>query len=127
MRDRSERLRPLVVPTRRSNTQLGQILETLARVEKTDGLTFAQLVRETASRLPRSATVIVLLTAVTPDMAIALGNLRRRGLAVTAIINVYDEYEFAKLAAPLIAEQIDARQLRDRAAIPTVCLKCLLR
>jgi hypothetical protein len=127
MRDRSDRLRPLVVPTRRSNTQLGQILETLARVEKTDGLTFAQLVRETASRLPRSATVIVLLTAVTPDMAIALGNLRRRGFAVTAIINVYDEYEFAKLAAPLIAEQVDARQLRDRAAIPTVCLKCLLR
>jgi hypothetical protein len=71
--------------------------------------------------------VIALLTAVTPEMAIALGNLRRRGLAVTAIINVYDEYEFAKLAAPLIAEQIDARQLRDRAAIPTVCLKCLLR
>lgn len=127
MRDRSDRLRPLIVPTRRSNTQLGQILETLARVEKTDGLTFAQLVSETASRLPRSATVIALLTAVTPDVAIALGNLRRRGFAVTAIINVYDEYEFAKLAGPLIAEQIDARQLRDHAAIPTVCLKCLLR
>jgi hypothetical protein len=65
--------------------------------------------------------------AVTPATAIALGNLRRRGLAVTAIINVYDEYDFAKLAAPLAAEQIDARQLRDRAAIPAVCLKTLLR
>ncbi|HEX6963238.1 MAG TPA: DUF58 domain-containing protein [Lacipirellula sp.] len=127
MADRSDRLRPIIVPTRRSETQLGQILQTLARVEKTDGLTFAQLVHEVAGRLPRSATVIALLTAVTPAMAIALSSLRRRGLAVTAIINVYEEYEFAKLAAPLIAEQIDARQLRDRAAIPTVCLKCLLR
>jgi uncharacterized protein (DUF58 family) len=127
MADRSDRLRPLIVPTRLGNTQLRQILETLARVEKTDGLTFPQLVHEIAGRLPRSATVIALLTAVTPAMAVALGSLRRRGLAVTVIINVYEEYEFAKLAAPLIAERIDARQLRDRAAIPTVCLKCLLR
>jgi uncharacterized protein (DUF58 family) len=127
MRDRSDRLRPLVVLTQRSNTQLGQILETLARVELTDGLTFAQLVRETTARLPRSATVIALLTAVTPDTAIALGNLRRRGFAVTAIISTFEEYEFAKLAAPLIAERVDIRQLRDRAAIPTVCLQTLLR
>jgi uncharacterized protein (DUF58 family) len=127
MSDRSDRLRPIIIPTRRSNTQLRQILETLARVEKTDGLSFAQLVRETASRLPRSATVIAVLTAVTAETAIAMGNLRRRGFAVTAIINVFDPFEFAKLAAPLIAEQIDARQLGDRAAIPEVCLKCLLR
>jgi uncharacterized protein (DUF58 family) len=127
MRDRSERLRPLVVPTRRSNTQLGLILDTLGRVEKTDGLTFAQLVREADSRLPRGATVIALLTAVTPDMAVALGGLRRRGLAVAAILNVYDEYDFAKAAGPLVAEGVDVRQLRDRAAIATVCLKMLLR
>jgi uncharacterized protein (DUF58 family) len=127
MLDRSDRLRPQVVPTRRSNTQLRQILEALARVEKTDGLSFAQLVRETASRLPRSATVIAILTVVTPDTAISLGNLRRRGFAVTAIINVFEGHDFAKLAAPLIAERIDARQLRDREAIPTVCLKCLFR
>jgi uncharacterized protein (DUF58 family) len=127
MRDKSGRLRPIVVPTQQSTTQLRLILETLARVEKTDGLTFPQLVAETASRLPRSATVIALLTAVTPSMAVALGNLRRRGLAVTAIINVYDEYDFARLAAPLAAEQIDVRQLKDRTAIPTVCLQTLLR
>jgi uncharacterized protein (DUF58 family) len=127
MSDRSERLRPLIVPTRRSNTQLGLILDTLGRVEKTDGLTFAQLVREADSRLPRGATVIALLTTVTPDMAIALGGLRRRGLAVTAIVNVYDEYDYAKVAGPLVAENIDVRQLRDRAAIPTVCLQTLLR
>jgi uncharacterized protein (DUF58 family) len=127
MRDRSERLRPLIVPTTRSNTQLGLILDTLGRVEKTDGLTFAQLVREADSRLPRGATVIALLTTVTPDMAIALGGLRRRGLAVTVIVNAYDEYEYAKLAGPLVAENLDVRQLRDRAAIPTVCLQTLLR
>jgi uncharacterized protein (DUF58 family) len=127
MRETSTRLRPLVVPTRRSNTQLRLILETLARVEKTDGFTFAQMIRESASRIPRDASVIAVLTAVTAETAVALGSLRNRGFAVTAIINVYDEYEFAKLAAPLVAERIDARQLRDRAAIPTVCLKTMVR
>jgi hypothetical protein len=127
MQEDSNRLRPLIVPTRRSNTQLPQILQTLARVEKTSGLTFAQLVREAASQLPQSATVIALLTVVTPEIAIALGNLRRRGLAVTAIINVYDEYRFAELSISLLAEQIETRQLKDRAAIPYVCQKAVLR
>ena len=127
MRDRSERLRPVVVPTGRSNTQLQQILRTLARVEKTDGLTFPQLILEVSSRLPRSATVIAILSEVTPAAAIALGSLRRRGFAVTAIVNVFEEYDYARIAGPLIAEQIDVRQLRDRGTIPEVCLKCLLR
>jgi uncharacterized protein (DUF58 family) len=127
MRDSSDRLRPVAVPTRRGGAQLRLILETLARVEKTSGLSFAQLVAECASRLPPSATVIALLTDVTPESAIALGNLRRRGFVVTAIINVYDEYDFARLAAPLIAEHIDARQLRDRPGLPQACLQTLLR
>ena len=46
---------------RRGAEQLLRILETLARVELTDGLSFAQLVVETASRLPRDATVVALL------------------------------------------------------------------
>ncbi|QDT71717.1 DUF58 domain-containing protein [Lacipirellula limnantheis] len=127
MRERSDRLRPVAVPTGHSNTQLQQILRTLARVEKTDGLSFAQLVVEVSSRLPRSATVIAMLSNVTPASAIALGSLRRRGYAVTAIVNAFEEFDYARMAGPLMAEQVDVRQLRDRAAIPQVCLKCLLR
>jgi uncharacterized protein (DUF58 family) len=127
MLDKSNRLRPIIVPTRRTNTQLKEILETLARVEKTDGLTCAQLVSEAASQLPTSATVIALLSRVTPQTAIALGNLRRRGLAVTAIINVYENTRFAEMSGPLLAERIETRHLADRAAIPRVCLNCVLR
>ena len=127
MRETSTRRRPVVVPTRTGGTQLQQILKTLARVEKTDGFTFAQMIRESVSRIPRGATVIAILTAVTPATAVALGNLRRRGFAVTAIINVYEEYEYAKLAGPLEAEHVEVRQLRDRAAVPTVCLRTMVR
>lgn len=127
MKEKSERLRPVVVPTRRSNTQLMDILQTLARVEKTDGLTFPQLCYESASQLPQSASVIAILTRVTPEIAIALGNLRRRGMAVTAILNVYEEHHFAELSGQLMAERIETRHLKDRAAIPRVCMNFVLR
>jgi uncharacterized protein (DUF58 family) len=127
MKDTSDRLRPVIVPTRRSNTQLTDILQTLARVEKTDGLTCGQLVTEAASQLPTSATVIAILSRVTPQTAIALGSLRRRGLAVTAIINCYENTKFAEMSGPLLAERIETRHLADRASIPRVCMKCVLR
>ena len=44
MLDQSDRLQPLVVPTRRGPEQLLRILETLARVELTDGLRFHELI-----------------------------------------------------------------------------------
>jgi uncharacterized protein (DUF58 family) len=127
MRETSDRLRPIVVPTRRSSTQLGDILQTLARVEKTDGFTFPQLVIEAASQLPQSASVIAILTRVTPEIAVSLGSLQRRGLAVTAVINVFEDYQFAELSAPLLAERIDTRHLKDRAAIPRVCMNYVFR
>src|SRR3954462_215284 len=127
MQEKSNRLRPVVVPTRRSNTQLIDILQTLARVEKTDGLTFPQLCFESASQLPQSASVIAILTRVTPEIAIALGNLRRRGMAVTAILNVYEEHHFAELSGQLMSERIETRHLKDRTAIPRVCMNFVLR
>jgi uncharacterized protein (DUF58 family) len=127
MREKSDRLRPVVVPTRRSNTQLTDILQVLARVEKTDGFTLSQLVQESGSQMPQGASVIAMLTRVTPEMAIALGNLRRRGLAVTAILNVFEEHHFAEMSAQLLSERIETRHLKDRAAIPRICMNYVFR
>ena len=77
-----------------------RILETLARVELTDGLPLPALIEEAASRMPRDATVIAILPPGSTESAIALGNLRRRGFAVTAILNMYEDYDFADAAAP---------------------------
>jgi uncharacterized protein (DUF58 family) len=127
VRDERHRLQPLVIPTSRSATQLPQILEMLARVELSDGLRFAQLVRECTSRLPRSATVIAILSHVTPEVAVALGTLRRRGYAVTAIVNTHDQAAFAEMAAMLLAERIETRHFRDRETIRSVCARIVLR
>lgn len=127
MVETNERLRPMIVPTRRGADQLVQILETLARVELTDGLEIPALLAETTSRLPRDATVIAILPQVTTLHAIALENLKRQGFAVTAILNIYGEYEFAQAAGPLLAVNIPTHHLRDEQAISTVCRRFLLR
>lgn len=127
MLDHTDRLQPVVVPTRRGPEQLTRILETLARVEPTDGLNFAQLLAETAGRFPRDATVVAILTSPNIETAVALGELQHKGLAVTAILNVYDDTEFAVAAAQLAAEGIEARHLKSVEMLPTLCQQYVLR
>jgi uncharacterized protein (DUF58 family) len=127
MADDSDRLQPVTVETRRGPEQLERILQTLARVEPTDGLNFPQLVSEVAGRLPRDATVVAILTKVSYETAVALGELRHKGLAVTAIVNVYEEIEFAEFAGLLRAEGIDVRHLKSVEALPTLCRQYVLR
>jgi len=127
MLDKSDRLQPVVVETCRGPEQLMRILETLARLELTDGLPLAQALEESASRMPRDATVLALVSAVTLETAVALGELRRRGFAVTALVNAYHLHEFEAACKPLLAEGIEARHLPDEAAVTTVCEDCMLR
>ena len=123
----NDRLRPLSVETRRGPEQLMRILETLARAELTDGLQFAELVGESAARLPRDATVVAILSQVSPASAIALGNVRRRGFAVTAFVNLYEEREYAEAAGLLLAEGVESRHLRDRESLSGICQAYVLR
>lgn len=127
MLEQSTRLQPVVVPTRRGVEQLRRILETLARVELTDGLRLPQLVSEVEGRIPRDATLIVLLPEVTTETVVTFEDLKRRGLAVTAILNIHDEYEFAAAAGSLAALGIDCHHLKDEATIPYICRRFVLR
>jgi uncharacterized protein (DUF58 family) len=118
-----EHRRPLIVPTGRGAEQFQRIRETLARVEVQDGLTLPQLVIEAASRLPRDATVLAVLPAVSVEAAMALGTLRRQGYAVAAVLvaipDGYVEEAYGRLAAEGIR---DVRPLANEAALPELCL-----
>jgi uncharacterized protein (DUF58 family) len=127
MRETSDRLQPLLVETRRGPEQLARILETLARVELTDGLNFAQLTAEIVSRLPRDATLIALLTAPSVETIAALGELHHKGFAVTAILNVYDDFDFDRMSAQLATVGVEARQLKNVEALPNLCRQYVLR
>jgi uncharacterized protein (DUF58 family) len=118
----SRRLEPLVVETRRGAEQLQRIRETLARVELTDGFTFAQMIVECAHRLPRDATALAVLPEVSVETAIALGNLRRRGMAVACVVVMMSDDALERAYARLVAEGIrDLRHLVNEETLPDLC------
>jgi uncharacterized protein (DUF58 family) len=122
MQTTSDRLRPVIVETRRGAEQFQRILETLARVELTDGLTFPQLVSEAISRLPRDATVVAVLPDVPVETALTLGMLKRAGYAVTVILIMYEsEDRYLDCMGRLLAENIDVRRIEDEAMLAALC------
>jgi uncharacterized protein (DUF58 family) len=117
--EEGNRLQPMIVDTRRGVEQLHRVRETLALAELTDGMTFADMVTEAAPRIPRDATVVAVLPQVPPETAIALGNLQRRGMALTAVLIQLESDALEAGYGRLIAEGIrDIRQLNDEAALP---------
>ncbi|MCP4080776.1 MAG: DUF58 domain-containing protein [Pirellulaceae bacterium] len=126
MASENTRLRPVIVPTRRGDDQAQNIFQTLARMEKTDGLSFFEMVAEAQQRLPKDASIIAVLSKVDLEYGVALGELRRQGYAVTAIVNCYDIGRFSQLSAALLAEGIETRHLRDEDSIRTICEKQVL-
>ena len=133
MRAESDRLRPVIIETRRGFDQLSRILETLARLELTDGLKFSELVIETTNRLPRNATVVAVLTDVPPETAVALINLRRRGYSVTAVLVVFDQPDTPDWARSpdwagwLVAGGVEVRRVDSEAALSNLCAERLVR
>lgn len=125
--EESNRLQPLVVPARRGVEQFQRILETLARVELNDGLAVAGLIEEAGSRLPRNATVVAILGAVSAETALALGSLRRHGYAVTAVLVMLGEEAGEEAQIRLAAERIDVRHVNDEASVAFLCQRQMLR
>jgi hypothetical protein len=107
--------------------QFQRILEALARVEITDGLTLPQLITESTSRIPHDATVVAVLAEVPPETALALGNLRRRGHAVTAVLVMFEDNAYEDAFGRLLAERIDVRHVRDDAGLVALCQQQVLR
>ena len=106
LNDDSDRIRPVVVETRRGFDQFQKIREALARLELSDALSFAQFALEVSARIPRDATVIAVLPQVPVDTAIALGTLRRQGFAVSAILIGLDDGDKIVAHARLLAETV---------------------
>jgi len=106
LKEESDRLRPVVVDTRRGFDQFQKIREGLARLELSDGLSFARLALELAARMPRDATVMAILPRVPVETAVALGTLRRQGFAVSAFLVGLDETARLEAHGRLLAETV---------------------
>ena len=127
MKATSDRLRPLIIETRRGPEQLFRIFQTLARMELTDGLPLPALLSETEGRIPRDATIIAIVPNTSLETTLTLVSLKRRGYAVTALLNIYEEIDFADASIPLVAAGIQTRHLKDEASIAEICRAFALR
>ena len=61
------------------------------------------------------------------ETALALGNLRRRGHAVVAILIIFGEEQQDAAAGRLLAEGIEVRSVHDEASLAAVCAQQVLR
>jgi uncharacterized protein (DUF58 family) len=128
MADASDRLQPVIVPTRRSTEQFHQVREALARVELSDGLAFPEFVLEVMPRLPRDATVIAVLPQVTVESAVALGTLRQQGFAVTAVLVMADPEQLNADFGRLYAQGVrDVRHVTDEQTLSDLCNRQMVR
>jgi uncharacterized protein (DUF58 family) len=130
---RSERLRPVLVPTGKGADQLQHILESLARLEPTTGLHFDQMVEEVTSDIRRDATVVPVLRKVTSAISVALGALVRQGFAVVAIVVLFEEFATPDWAQPpewaelLLAQGVDFKVVTNEESISDLCAEALVR
>jgi hypothetical protein len=80
------------------------------------------MIVESAHRIPRDATALAVLPDVPVETAIALGSLRRRGMAVAVVLVTMDDSGLERAYARLVAEGIrDLRHLTDEASLPELC------
>jgi uncharacterized protein (DUF58 family) len=130
---KNNRLRPVVLEAAKGEDQFAEILAVLARLEHTDGLDFADMIREAASRISRDTTVVAVLGTVTPQIAVALGDVARRGLLVTAIVVSMEMEAVPDWARPpdwaemLLAQGIDFRVVNSEEGVGQLCAEAIIR
>ena len=71
--------------------------------------------------------MIAILPQVTTYTVITLQSLKQRGFAVSAILNLHDEFDFAAASGPLQAVGIDTHHLKNEQSISGICQRYLLR
>ena len=96
--EESVRLSPLQVPTLRTPIQAQRIIENLARVLPTDGLSIAQTILMHSLHLPRNAALLPVVPYVTEELALALASMKITGFNVTVfLIDNNSDYENASV------------------------------
>jgi len=116
MKSQNNRLSPIVLGASRTPEHFAQLHRMLARLERTDGLKLDQLLIETESRIPKLLSLIVIAQRVDQAGLFALEMFRRRGYALTVLLNCHQEL-YLENASPLIAAKIPVIPLYNQESI----------
>ena len=110
---------PVHLPPRSGIVHLFPLLEALARLEESDTVTLVDLLRHHTNLLPRHCCMVPVIEQVTDEVALALGMLRERGYAVTALLIRSEDHarpDWARPPAwvePLLIEGVDFHIVND--------------
>ncbi|MFN7292614.1 MAG: DUF58 domain-containing protein [Pirellula sp.] len=121
-----DRLRPIIVEPGNGVETFTQIHKALARVGRSEGLSFFELVQEVRSRLPRNLTIIAILQNVSEESVMALEMLKRQGYSVAVILNHAADHEGIDMAARLVSQRLSVYSLLDETSVPFVCQNLLV-
>ena len=116
MKSKSQRLNPIVLGASRTPEHFAQFHRMLARLERTDGLRLDELILETQSRLPKMLSLIVVVQRVDEVGLLALEMMRRRGYALTILLNCHRE-DYLEHAGRLVAARLTVVPLHDEESI----------
>jgi len=101
----SDRLNPLQVPTLRTTAQAQYVIENLARVIHTNGLTIDKVILAEFERLPRDAALLPVVPEVTEQLALTLASMKLSGFNVSVFL-IANPSRYQEAAALLAGHNI---------------------
>lgn len=85
-RKTSARLRPVEVPVRRGQDSIMLIMESLARLELSDGLALQEMIAREYNAWPREDTVILIVPDLPPELGREIARLKTTGFSVLVLL-----------------------------------------
>lgn len=127
MRDKDDRLRPVIVDADRGPSHFQELRRVLARLELSDGLSLGEVLVSNQPRLAHDTTLILILPHCDRPTSALLIDMKRRGWAITVVINTPDINDFAASSGPLLAAGIGALHLANEEMLPLVTRRASIR
>jgi len=114
--DKSDRLKPLQVPTLKSPIQSQLIIENLARIRPGYGLNVCDTLLEEFRNLPRDATLIPVVPYVDEKLAIILAEMKHSGFSVSVFL-IRNKKHYPEAATLLARHQIHVFHIMEEASL----------
>ncbi|MBP7561255.1 MAG: DUF58 domain-containing protein [Armatimonadetes bacterium] len=102
-REGEDRLRPVCVEPARGPTQLGQILDALARLELSEGMPLERMISEEAQGLSRDLSLVIIAPSLGPSLMQSVARLKFWGFLVTVVL--VDNPEHMASAGPVLRSE----------------------
>jgi uncharacterized protein (DUF58 family) len=109
-------LAPLIIPTRKGAEQGRLMLETLARLDYTDGLTIDKALEYSIQRLGRDSATLVVAPELSDSLALSLGILKEAGYLVSLFI-IENEPGYFEAVDKMASRYIDVYHIRGIADV----------